>query len=285
MDIKIGTTPTLRLLPPSRWTGSIAGSVVDAAGSELETPTPVLDSVDTTVASAVDPAVVSLTSASGVAAGRRYLVTGAFGSAVVRVSSVDGATVTLVDELPATPEVGDLWQGIEVAVALTTASTGELAMNSRVIATSGDEEVVAEFCVARHPFVFPTTAARIRDYVASNWPSSPRLQQTWWPEQVREEAADMLRGRLLEAERYPRLYFSPKALAEVALVCVKFVLLDYNLVPGGAGGRNEVKQGLEFDIRDRVSGILRSAEAYDKNNDGAISPEERITITSKELSR
>lgn len=277
-EIKKGKTATLRLNPPSRWTGSIAGVVLSDQNVEMETVTPSLDTVDTTVAEDVDntSSRIKLASVVGIVRAGVYQITSdSWGTALAKVAAVDddGSFVKLTGPLPSTPEAGDAWQGFQVIFGITTESTSTAGKNRRAVATSGDEEVLETIHVMEHPWAFPISTREIREYMADNWAGDPRIGNEEWVVQVQESADEELRGRLSEAGRYAFLYFNGAALRRAAWPCVKLALLWRKLRPTDRDVDN-YEQHLTFEIRDRVAGLLKSLEPYDANEDAKVGTDE-----------
>jgi hypothetical protein len=129
-----GIPGSVRFLPPEvrlhgAPTGGALVTIKSATGSDLpsapvvDAPA-VVDGVDVTVSrdAAAGERSLKLSSAAGVAAGRRYLVAGEGGAAfVVRVFAVVGDTAHLFATLPGAVPSGAAFKGAEISVDLTAA--------------------------------------------------------------------------------------------------------------------------------------------------------------------
>ena len=250
---------------------SPAAKVLDTKGATLETPTPSVDATSTTVAaSASNTASSFAVSGSGIERGKVYQITDpTFGTALAEVSAVDGATVKLVEPLPAVPDNGSAIVGVEVTVAITSASTGTLGMGYRVVLSKDGSEWIQVYNVCRHPWQPPVTARQARHYVAQWWPSDPLVSDEEALANIADEANKMVRGRLLEVAKYPNLLWDPDSLKEAGQLALMIHLAEHNRVPGNADPI-EYRRSLRFDLRDRVGGLAKSAHPYDDDDDDAL---------------
>ena len=261
---------------PGSQLSSPSAKVLDNTGATLESPTPVVDSVSTTVAASASNTAssFSVASATGIERGKVYQITDpTFGSALAEVSSVDGVVVTLVEPLAATPDAASTFIGVEVTVTITTTSTGALGMGNRVILAKDGLELVQVFNVVRHPWQPPMDARKVRHYVAQWWPSDPLVNDEEALSNIAEASNKMLRGRLLEVAKYPNLMWDPDALEEAGQLSMMIHLAEHNRIPGNADPI-EYRRSLRFDLRDRVGGLAKSAHPYDEDNDDALDPSE-----------
>jgi len=277
VDIVKGQARTLVFRPESILSAPVA-KVLDSKGSSLETPSPTVDSVSTTVASSVSNTVSTfeIASAVGVARGVEYQISDpSFGEAISEVSSIDGTTVTLTEPLPAVPDSGSTFKGIEVSVAVTSASTGSLEMGRRVVLTdaSAGVELVQVFNVTRHPWQAPMNSRKVRHYVAQWWPSDPLIGDEEQLTNIADASNRLLRGRLLEVAMYAHLLWDPDSLEEAGQLSMMIHLAEHNRIPGNADPI-EYRRSLRFDLRDRVGGLSKSAHVYDANDDDALDQEE-----------
>ena len=268
-----GHTFTIR---PTSVLTSPTAKVLDNKGATLETPTPVVDSVSTTVAASASNSAssFSVASATGIERGKIYQVTDpTFGSAMAEVSSVDGVVVTMVEPLPTIPDASSPFVGVEVTVAITSSSTGTLGMGNRVVLSKDGVEIVSVFNVVRHPWQAPMNARKARHYVAQWWPSDPLVNDEEALENIADAANKMLRGRLLEVARYPHLMWDSDALDEAGQLAMMVHLAEHNRIPGNADPI-EYRRSLRFDLRDRVGGLSKSAHPYDDDDDDALDASE-----------
>ena len=250
--------------------------VLDNTGATLESPTPVVDSVSTTVAASASnsPSSFSVASATGIERGKVYQITDpTFGAAQAEVSSVDGTLVTLVEPLAATPDASSTFVGVEVTVTITATSTGVLGMGNRGILAKDGVELVQVFNVVRHPWQPPIDARKARHYVAQWWPSDPLVNDEEALRNIADASNKMLRGRLLEVARYAHLMWDPDALEAAGQLAMMIHLAEHNRIPGNADPI-EYRRSLRFDLRDRVGGLSKSAHPYDDDDDDALDASE-----------
>ncbi len=284
-DVQQGKTYIFTFNPSDLWAAS-AAAVYDPAGSLLETPTPALDAVDTTIASATSPDVFEITSATGVERGNIYRITDpTWGDAFAEVSSVDGTTITLTAPLPAVPDATSVVRGITQTVAITSASTGTRGLGFRAALQSADgREMQILFNVVRHPFDNPLRARDVREYVSHFFPSDPILADEQALSGIAQRAGQMLRGRLSTIGLYPHQYIDQEAFLEPARACMRTVLAEFNRIPGGADPV-EYTRSIQFDLRDLIAGIKMSLSPRDDDDDGAVDDTDAISVWSGYLER
>lgn len=102
-----------------------------SASHVLASGSATLDSVATTLAASAgrgtaDPRQVTVTSATGIAAGRRYLISSGGKAEMVRVESVSGTTLRLAGELPTLFTSGAAFTGIEVSATVAEDVCGDI---------------------------------------------------------------------------------------------------------------------------------------------------------------
>tara|TARA_R110001592_G_scaffold64306_4_gene197699 strand:+ start:2422 stop:3285 length:864 start_codon:yes stop_codon:yes gene_type:complete len=284
-DVQQNKAFTFRFQPVDRWTSATAAAY-DPTGALLESPSPTLDAVDTTVASASTSDVFVITNASGVLRGNIYKITDpTWGAAFAEVESVDGTTVTLTAPLPAIPDNGSTVEGVTQTVAITTASTGTRDLGFRVLLRSAEgREMQKLFNVVRHPFDNPISAREVREYVSHFFPSDPILADEETMTNVAQRAGEMLRGRLSTIGLYPHRYIDQEAFREPARACMRSVLAEFNRIPSGADPV-EYARSIQFDLRDLIAGIKNSLTPYDSNDDDAVDDEDYVSVFSGYLQR
>lgn len=102
----------------------------DDSAHEVVTGAASVDSVNTTLAAAAgkssaDPRAVTVTSAVGITAGRRYLLTTGGRNDLVRVVGVDGTTVRLSAPVASPFPSGALFQGVEISCSVPADSLAD----------------------------------------------------------------------------------------------------------------------------------------------------------------
>ena len=95
----------------------------DTAEHELESGAATVDSVSTTLAAAAgrntsDPRSLTVASATGIVAGRRYLISSGGRSELVKVEAVDGTTLRLAATLPVSFPSGAALRGVELVASV-----------------------------------------------------------------------------------------------------------------------------------------------------------------------
>lgn len=285
IDVQQNKAYSFTFNPSELWSAATA-AVYNPGGDLLESPTPSIDAVDTTVASASAPDVFVITSATGVTRGNIYKITDpTWGGAFAEVSSVDGTTITLTAPLPSTPDNGSTVEGITQTVAITTTSTGTRDLGFRVLLRSaGGREMQQLFNVVRHPFDNPITPRDVREYVANFFPSDPILNDEETLAGIAERAGYMLRGRLSTIGLYPHAYIDQQAFVEPARACMRSVLAEFNRIPGGADPV-EYARSIQFDLRDLVSGIKSSLSPFDDDDDDDVTDTDMVSVWSGYLER
>ena len=95
-----GAAVVVRFTPPTPW-ASPTSKVVSPSGATLETPSPVVDSVSTTVASGSNTrSAFVVASASGIARGAVYQLTDpAWGAVSFEVAKIEGSTVHVIEPM------------------------------------------------------------------------------------------------------------------------------------------------------------------------------------------
>lgn len=162
--VQLNTSGSIAVDLPKRPGGAGSAVVRDLHGGALETITPTLDAVSTTLSAlaAAGAGSLALTSASGVTAGRVYLVGGAEaeGGEAVTARALSGSTLTLVRRLERERASGATFQSARLSFAITTASTAVPRRNARIEWTNPDtgEVVPIPFDVTRYAPVSTLTA-------------------------------------------------------------------------------------------------------------------------------
>lgn len=141
---------------PARPDAAPTFAVYAPEGGSVETGTSTLDAVDTTLASsaAAGASTLTLTSGTGVVAGRRYLLGGTeeLGGEQVTVRAVSGAAVTLLRPLARAAASGATFESTRVSVTLAAIAT--VGRHYRV------ELAYDVSAVAQPPFVVPFDVVR-----------------------------------------------------------------------------------------------------------------------------
>jgi hypothetical protein len=284
-EVRQGEAATFRYRPAARWT-SATGLVKKPDGTTLETPTPTIDSVDTTIGEVTSTSEVKLVSAVGVSRGVVYQVENGWGFAQVEVSTVDSANrvVTFVEPLPDLPEVGKAFQGIEVTMAISAISDRDTAYRAIVRGGGEGQEEVSRFDVVIQPFRDPITAREVREWFTGTWPNHPWASDEEKLSDFAGKASQRVRMKLREAQRYPDRLIDSDDLRMAALDALGLELAKNGLFPGEVDPTDHLR-ALKFDLEDSISSILKSNIPYDQDGDGDVSGSANIVFVEAELYR
>jgi len=251
---------------PSRPTGAGTAVVRDAAGAQLEAPTPTLDPVNTTLSAtaAAGAASLSVASATGVTAGRRYLLGGpeSTGGESVLVASVSGTTVTLARPVARAKASGVAFQGARVTVAVTTASTAAAARQRRVEWTDPDtgEVIAVPFDVTRYAPRSHLTESLLLDFDAA---LRKRLPQGAWLPALIERAWDMVLDDLSTKERHPGGYAGVIELTTAHAYRVRALVAETDTTAEGVVYRDDMRERFRQELD-----LALASVAYDRAGDG-----------------
>lgn len=263
--IQLAATGSVVFDCPSRPSGAGTAVVKTVNGGELETVTPVLDSVSTTLSAATVPGASSVTvaSATGISAGHRYLVDGAedAGGEALTVLSVSSTTVTTVRRLQRAHASGATFKGSRLTFAITTASTPSPGRNFRVEWTSPEGVVTAiPFDVTRYAPVSSLTAEDLLD-------DDPQLLR-------RVAVGEYLPARIARAWdiilKHIAQNYRPGGLIGTIDLTIAHSYLVRALIQEGAGKADEAVKQLD-DLRTRYTqerDNALGAAAYDENQTG-----------------
>lgn len=195
---------------PSRPASAGTARVLDAAGGVLQSSaTTALDSVNTTLSGALSAGASSLTvsSASGITVGRRYLVGGAeeSGGESVLVSSIASTTVNLVRRAGRAQASGATFQGTRITVTISTASTAACARGLRVEWTDPTSGAVlaVPFDVTRYA---PQTWLAAQDLLDFDPILRKRMADGAWLPALVSRAWEMLLDDIATKDRHPGGY-------------------------------------------------------------------------------
>lgn len=287
VDVQRGKGRTITVVPPSPWS-SAAAVLSEADGTELS-PAPVAtprNATATTVASASDESHLVVVSATGITRGVTLRVTDGtqWGEADAVVSNANGTAITLVHPLPGTPAAGASVRVLDVDVALTSTHTAELGLAYLLDVSSGDESVREVINVVAHPYAGPLSARVVREYVSQHYPGETRVRGEQWAAEVAAAGNRAIRGRLLETHLYTSQYWDPDALVEVGWLALQRELYKRGLrMPGS--DPVEWMRSVNFELRDRMDGLTKSATPIDKDHDGELDEDEVDGIESTLLER
>ncbi len=281
LDLQKSKARTITVVPPSPWTSATA-TFRKPDGTEIS-PAPTATPRSTTaltVASATDEFTFTASAAS-LSRGATIRVTDAtqWGSADAVIANVSGSAVKLVEPLPGTPAVGASIRVLDVDVALTATHTAALGLSYLVEVSSGEETVREVVNVVAFPYVGPMTARRVREHFSRHYPAETKAHNEEWYARVADDVNRYVRGRLLEGHVYVSQYWDPDALLEVGWLALQRELFKRGMrMPGQAP--EDYMRSINFELRDRVGGLMKSATPNDQDRDGAIDTDEVEGIES-----
>ena len=253
---------------PSRPSSAGTARVLDAAGGVLQSSaTTALDSVNTTLSGALSAGASSLTvsSASGITVGRRYLVGGAeeSGGESVLVSSIASTTVNLVRRAGRAQASGATFQGTRITVTISTASTAACARGLRVEWTdpSSGAVLAVPFDVTRYA---PQTWLAAQDLLDFDPILRKRMADGAWLPALVSRAWEMLLDDIATKDRHPGGYAGHIDLTVAHGYLVRALVAETS---GQAPDDVAYRDDMRTQYRNAVERALASVP-YDEHEDG-----------------
>lgn len=269
------TATTFAVDLPDRADATPSFTVTGPSGGVLLTSTPAtLDAVDTTLASAAAAGAtsVSVTSASGVTVGRKYLLGGpeATGGERVTVRAVSGATVSLARPLRTSKSNGASFRSTRVECAVTAAAVPSYGRHYRLtiswdVSTVDQPPVEVPFDVTRY---VPLTHLSVDDVADLDPILAKRLPAGLWAPALIAQSWDMLLRRVAAKKE-------PGALIGSIDLTTPHAYLFRALLAETAGSDFATYRD---DLRARYDAELElslAAAAFDDDGDGSPEPHER----------
>lgn len=188
LDQRADATPTFRVLTPQ-------------GGEALSATAVTLDTVNTTLsgAAAAGAQTVSVTSATGIVVGRKYLLGGAesAGGERVTVKAISSTTITLVRPLRIARASAATFQSTRMTCAITAAAVATIARHYRIEVTYA---VTTTQAIAAFPFdvvrIVPTTTLAHDDVADLDPIFAKRLAAGIWFPALAERTWEMVCRRL-----------------------------------------------------------------------------------------
>lgn len=253
---------------PSRPASAGTARVLDAAGGVLQSSaTTALDSVNTTLSGALSAGASSLTvsSASGITVGRRYLVGGAeeSGGESVLVSSIASTTVNLVRRAGRAQASGATFQGTRITVTISTASTAACARGLRVEWTdpSSGAVLAVPFDVTRYA---PQTWLAAQDLLDFDPILRKRMADGAWLPALVSRAWEMLLDDIATKDRHPGGYAGHIDLTVAHGYLVRALVAETS---GQASDDVAYRDDMRTQYRNALERALASVP-YDEREDG-----------------
>lgn len=189
-QFRVGTAPNLIFYPPEGvLDGAATLTITEDSGTEVVAAESVTQaaSPSTTLLAAAESGAESLSvaSATGFVAGRRYLAKRANGIQFeVTARGVESGLITLNEGLPEALALGDGLRDWKLSRALTTTNTATVKRSLKalwVYAVGGEpKSYVQRFDIVREPFWFAITEADIR-VKSPDWGDFKGRTQRWVP--------------------------------------------------------------------------------------------------------
>lgn len=279
---------TVEFAPDCRASSAVA-RLYSPEGSLIETITPTLDSVDTTVTSVgATPDLLTLNSVTGIVVGREYWYTSAAGwSAKVRVASVSGSVVRLETPPADAPAAADTFKGLTFTASISSSSTATRGKHYRLDwqfgtgASMRSDRQIAHIVVSqfRAPAT-PDDAKRVAYENFANWARSESYG-TWL--RIAQAATDRVRTLLVAEEDYPHIIGDRDAFAAAGEIAIRLELAKRGRIPAGyeaTSYRTEQEQYLRVAVREALAGVT-----VDRNDDGVAQAAETLSIRSSLIER
>lgn len=291
LEIAQNSTPTVA--ETARVTARVLSGTATVYGPKsttaLLTGAATVDTVNTAVAApGSNSTQFTVASATGIVAGRDYLLVMQEGPERVRVERVSGTTIYLAHETMGVIRASDALYGLQVSFALTTAVTGERGLDYRIewdlsLAGSVTHRQQTMFHVVAMPLGTVVDVGSVSDlleaYGANQW---RRLRGR--AAQIAERANEMVRAAIENHDRYPHLYASATPFRESGRLAIQLVLAeDYRTFPSASGDETAYLTDLRARFADAHARAVRRLTWYDKNDDREPKPEERRPLQSANL--
>jgi len=292
VEVAQNATPTLELYALA--SGAIASATATVYGpdsdSSLESGAASVDSVSTTIASVSSSNSTQFTvaSATGLVAGRFYLLILDEGPEAVQIERIDGTTVYLRHPTAGVLRVGDALLGIRVAYTLAAATTAtrQTHLHVRWVISQSDGTIRydrTEFHVVRSPLGELVTTADVsricRAYGANMWAVLRSQAAT-----VAELATERVREAIEGHDHYPHLHVSRSIFRRSGDAAVRLVLAEeYSMMPAqvesGSGYLTEARHAFAMAHGE----AMRRLSWYDGDDDGKVGAEEKRGLQSVSL--
>jgi hypothetical protein len=292
LEVAQNATPTVEIYAQA--SGAISSATVAIYGPDsdtaLQSGSATVDSVSTTVATVASTNATQFTvsSATDIVAGRRYLLGLKEGAETVQVERLDGTTVYLRHPTAGVIRVGDTFTGLRVSYALTTATTATRKTNCHAawVMTQSSGAVLydrIEFHVVRSPLGQLVTVADVsriaQSYGANLWATLRSKAHT-----VAEMATERVREAIEGHDHYPHLHVSRAAFARSGDAAIRLVLAeDYGISPQNAESPSAYLTEIRAQFAAAHGEAMRRLSWYDADDSGTVQTQERRGLQAVEL--
>lgn len=268
-----GQSYTLGFYLPARADATPTATVYSPGGGSLQTPTVTLDTVSTTLSGAASAGATSVTvaSATGITAGRRYLIGGGedAGGETITVKSVASTTVNLVRALRFAVSSGASFVGHRATLSLSSIDTADRHYRAEVawaVSSVTQAPFVLAFDVTKYTPRSGLTAEDIRDFDPI---LNKRLPQGLWIPAVIDQAWSMILAQIASK-------VDPGGLVGALDLTVPHAYLTRALILEASATSAETAAEVER-FYQRFSSTFDTAlasAAIDNDQDGRIEPNE-----------
>lgn len=269
---------------PARADATPTFAVYNPGGASLLTGSVTLDSVNTTLSGAASAGAttLSVTSASGVEAGRVYLAEGAewLGGESVTVKSISATTLTLARPVLRAKASGATFASTRVTIALTAAASAVIDRHYRVeiawsLSSVAQPPWVVDYDVVRY---WPYSNLRLADLLDLDPLLQKRLPAGLWLPALVAQAWTMLLRRIAQKH-------APGALVGSIDLTIAHGYQVRALLAETAGSdwvsyRDDMRKQLDYHFQ-----AAMTAHAFDDNQDGAIASNEGFRPRTFEILR
>jgi len=254
----------------------------------IQTGAATVDAVNTTVASVVSDTQITVASATGIVAGRSYLLACDEGPERVRVERVSGVSVWLAHETSGQIRAGNALTGLQLSLVLASGTTAERGLDYRVewsitLITGATATEQTMFHVVAMPLGPVVDVGDVSDlleaYGANQW-------RRWRgrAESIAQRANERVRCAIENHDRYPHLYASPTPFREAALLAVQLELAEtYRTFPTATSDEQAYLSDLRARFADAHARAVRRLTWYDANDSREPDNEERRPLQSASL--
>lgn len=256
------TTATLTLTKPD--------------GTTISTPTVTKPSLSTTIAAGTTAAALTLAAVTGLAVGDSVKVTSLGVDYICEIAKLDtvGKVATLRAALPVVPATGDAVKNLKMTASVEAPGVANVGDGCRLVWTYDDGTTTRRAgypaSVVRWPWVAPVAAQDVRDVLSVSF-QEKRSEAYCAAAAVRVN--ELLKAKLIQTGRRAWLYVSGEAFRPAAEHGIRYVLAQDGIALGGQP--YEALRELRFAFDDAVTAVLTSAQGYDADKDGTLSPSER----------
>lgn len=248
-----------------------------------------VDTASTTLTGAAsgNPNILHASDVTGFVVGRRYLITSQDGPEFLcTISAIDTGNDHIHVNVPPPFDIqnGDTLKGARVSYNLPADKTTKLDTFYRAEFTCTTAAEVFKntviFDVVRTQFRI-ADAEDVKKTITFLFPSAASRYEAGMLEEIAQRAARLVTDRVRATGRFPHLYGSPDLFQEAFRAAVRLILADHGLIPN-AGNVDPIEYMTLYQdkLRDEIE-TATQGNAYDKNDDGEFTDEERFNWSTR----